>query len=223
MIYFAYKTTNLCNGKFYIGIHRTSNIDDGYLGSGTRLLEDLKKYGRENFSREILKTFSSEKEMILYEEQIVDAEFIKSPDNYNIMPGGKFGSFERNGLSFKGRRHTKEAIEKIKKARNSRPDISEETRKKLSENNFSKRDPERQREHARKAASKPKTKEHCRRISEAIRRKNSGKLSRMQVLEIFERTDKTYKGLAEEYEISKEMVAAIKKKRTYRWVHDKDL
>lgn len=33
MYYFIYKTTNLINGKYYIGQHRTECIDDGYLGS----------------------------------------------------------------------------------------------------------------------------------------------------------------------------------------------
>lgn len=27
-----YKTTNLINGKIYVGLHSTDNVDDGYLG-----------------------------------------------------------------------------------------------------------------------------------------------------------------------------------------------
>jgi hypothetical protein len=46
MNYFIYKTTNLLNGKYYIGMHVTNQIDDGYLGSGKYLNNAIKKYGK---------------------------------------------------------------------------------------------------------------------------------------------------------------------------------
>ncbi len=51
--HFIYKTTNLINGKFYIGMHSTSNLKDGYLGSGKRLWFSIKYHGRENHIIEI--------------------------------------------------------------------------------------------------------------------------------------------------------------------------
>ncbi len=48
-----YKTTNLINGKIYVGYHNT-DINDGYLGSGTIFSKALKKYGKKNFVREVL-------------------------------------------------------------------------------------------------------------------------------------------------------------------------
>ena len=45
MFYLIYKTTNLINGKIYIGSHRTTDINDSYMGSGKYLLYALKKYG----------------------------------------------------------------------------------------------------------------------------------------------------------------------------------
>ena len=59
---FIYKTTNLLNGKIYIGQHATENLNDGYLGSGVILQKAFDIYGRENFTREILKMVDGSKE-----------------------------------------------------------------------------------------------------------------------------------------------------------------
>ena len=116
MIYYIYKITNLRNGKIYIGMHRTKSLDDGYMGSGKLLKAAIKKYGKENFKKEILEIFDNEEDMILKEKELVTDEFVLSEDNYNIMPGGKFGSLERNNLTFKSRKHSKDTIEKIRSA-----------------------------------------------------------------------------------------------------------
>ena len=43
MYHTLYKTTNIVDGKFYIGVHTTINKNDNYLGSGTVFKRQLKK------------------------------------------------------------------------------------------------------------------------------------------------------------------------------------
>jgi len=92
MTHFVYETTNLLNGKKYIGKHSTCNMDDGYLGSGKHLCNSIKKYGKENFERKILKEFNDEKKAYQYEERLVTKEIVDDRNYYNITTGG-------NGLS----------------------------------------------------------------------------------------------------------------------------
>ena len=74
--YLVYKTTCLVNGKIYIGQHQTYNPNDNYLGSGRDLKDDIQKFGRENFKREILFDFDTQKEMDDKEKELVTEEFI---------------------------------------------------------------------------------------------------------------------------------------------------
>ena len=89
MYHYFYKITNNLNGHFYYGVHSTSNLDDGYMGSGSRLHIAYKKYGIENFTKEILKFFDSRNEAFNYESDFVNEELILNNDCYNIKEGGK--------------------------------------------------------------------------------------------------------------------------------------
>ena len=88
-MYFVYETTNLINSKKYRGIHKTSNINDGYLGSGTVLLLSVNKYGKENFTREILEYCNSYDELIEKEKLYVDENWVRNPLTYNLKTGGQ--------------------------------------------------------------------------------------------------------------------------------------
>ena len=88
MHYIIYKTTNLVNGKFYIGKHQTNDLNDGYIGSGKLLKRAIKKYGIENFKTEILFKCPTEAHMNLAEKVYV---VIDSEVSYNLCPGGRGG------------------------------------------------------------------------------------------------------------------------------------
>ncbi len=63
MKYYVYKTTNKINGKYYVGVHQSENIEnDKYLGSGYVLRNAIDKYGSDNFEREILFTYETPEE-----------------------------------------------------------------------------------------------------------------------------------------------------------------
>lgn len=86
--HFIYKTTNLLSGKYYIGMHSTDNLDDGYLGSGYRLRLAIKKHGKENFKREILEFFENRKLLAEREAEIVNLELLAKKDCMNMKVGG---------------------------------------------------------------------------------------------------------------------------------------
>lgn len=91
MFYVIYQTTNKINGKIYIGKHKTANLDDGYLGSGRYLQRAITKYGVDNFTCEVLHLLNSEEEMDAKEREIVNAEFLKRDNVYNLKLGGEGG------------------------------------------------------------------------------------------------------------------------------------
>ena len=90
---FIYKTTCLKTGRYYIGMHSTSNLDDTYLGSGTRLWKSIKKHGKDNHKREILEFLLDRKALASREKELVNDSLICDPMCMNIMRGGEAGGF----------------------------------------------------------------------------------------------------------------------------------
>ena len=88
--HYFYKITNNTNSHYYYGVHNTDNLDDGYMGSGKRLQYAYKKYGIENFTKEILKMFQTSEEAFLYEAEVVTEELVKDDACYNCELGGVF-------------------------------------------------------------------------------------------------------------------------------------
>lgn len=102
MKYIVYITINLCNGKFYIGVHRTNpNTFDGYIGCGIYrasqatkdyvLHKAVRKYGYENFKRTIIKIFpdneEGRKQAFELEAILVNETLLKSKSTYNTALG----------------------------------------------------------------------------------------------------------------------------------------
>lgn len=88
MVYTIYKVTNTKNGKFYVGVHKTSNPYDGYFGSGEQIKAAIKKHGRSSFVKEILFMEETADAAYAREAEIVNDNFIKSPMTYNMHVGG---------------------------------------------------------------------------------------------------------------------------------------
>lgn len=88
MNYTVYKITNKINSKIYVGCHVTENLNDGYMGSGVNIKKAIKKFGRENFIKEVLYIFDNKEDMLNKEREIVNNEFTKREDVYNIIIGG---------------------------------------------------------------------------------------------------------------------------------------
>ena len=88
---YIYKTTNLINGKKYIGQHRTNLdcLDPNYIGGGKLILEAIQKYGKENFSVEIIKWCKDDEDLNSSEIEIISLlDAVNSNDYYNIASGG---------------------------------------------------------------------------------------------------------------------------------------
>lgn len=86
-----YKTTCTATGNFYIGVHSTTNLEDGYLGSGLRLYRSIKKYGIEKHTREILKFFDSREDLLKHEREVVNEDLLKEDKCMNLKRGGEGG------------------------------------------------------------------------------------------------------------------------------------
>lgn len=95
-----YKTTCMVTGKWYIGLHSTDDLNDGYLGSGTQLWKSIKKYGKDQHQVEIIEHCTDRATLIKREAEIVNEDLLQQEACMNLMIGGNANREES--------KHTKE-------------------------------------------------------------------------------------------------------------------
>ncbi len=125
-IHYLYKTTCLITGRWYIGMHSTHNLDDGYMGSGRRLRASLRKYGVDNHIKEILEFFESRELLIEAEKEAITAEMVLDKNCMNLMCGGTGGY-----ISEEQQRHRSMCAGlKFSEIRKNNPDVDQQYREK---------------------------------------------------------------------------------------------
>lgn len=133
--HYIYKVTRF-DGKYYIGLHSTDNLNDGYFGSGVYLWRSITRHGKDKHSIEIIEFCDSRDLVKSREAELVNEVTLKDPLCMNHIKGGGGGDFSES---------TCQKISAAKKG----VKLSEETKMKMSE--------------SRKG--QPKSEAHCKAIA----------------------------------------------------------
>lgn len=143
--------------KVILGVHKTPNINDGYIGCGVYRQSDVenrklpfhkavKKYGYTSFQKYILSFYDTYSEALDDERYMVNEEWVKSSSNYNCAIGGRGSGimwmsdnskkimYSKISAKLIGGKRSQESRDKISKSRKGKL-FSEEHKKALSENN----------------------------------------------------------------------------------------
>lgn len=187
----VYKTTNLINGKFYIG--QDSNNNPEYIGSGTVLKQAIKKYGKENFKKEILEHCENQDHLNEREKYWIKKTNALR-DGYNLAEGG-FGvsnmsdeikekiskskkgirpseeTKRKRSLAMRGKTHTEETKRKLSEAHRGKK-LSKEHRQKLRKAHLGKTLPD---ETKKKISEKSKLRKHSEKTKQKISKAHIGK------------------------------------------------
>lgn len=130
-----YLTTNIINGKKYIG--KDTKNSPSYIGSGVLLKKAISKYGKVNFKKEIIDSASTIEELDQKEKYWIKKHNAVSDDNYyNIATGGTGGNLgelviKKISNALLGHKHSNETRKKIAKKALGRK-VGEHTKQKMS-------------------------------------------------------------------------------------------
>lgn len=160
---FVYKTT-FSDGRYYIGQHKTDNLNDNYFGS-SRVVKDLVKQGNKP-NREILRYCDTQKELNYWEKYYID-------DNWKndslCLNDSNVCSIREKNVRY-GKHLSEETKRKLSEAKKGKPTwikgkkLSDEHRKKISESLKGENHPM-----YRKAISD----EHKKKLSESLKGENN--------------------------------------------------
>jgi len=119
---YVYLITNKINGRKYVGSSRKSQIDENYYGSGKVIKDALKKYGKENFQRDILwEGKGNARDIETYFLKKINAA--NNPLYYNLTNDARGNNLHKEETKktvsekLTGRKFSKERCEKISKSK----------------------------------------------------------------------------------------------------------
>lgn len=83
---YVYRITNLINDKTYIGQHKVVKDEKWltYMGSGRLIRYAIHKYGKDNFSKELVCYANSKPELDNLEKYLIEKELVNERSEYNI-------------------------------------------------------------------------------------------------------------------------------------------
>ena len=96
--HYIYKITCLKNERYYIGMHSTDNLEDGYMGGGKRIKNSVKKHGKDAHIKEILEYFDDRESLRLREIELVNEDLLNNPMCMNLQQGGGGGIINEKHL-----------------------------------------------------------------------------------------------------------------------------
>lgn len=146
-------------GYYYLGQHKTNNLDDGYKGSGTKLQEYYKQYP-DDYTFTILEFYSNKTELNIAEQKLIGDLWKTDQYCLNLICGGA-GGFKTITSYWKGKKLSEETKRKMSESLKGRI-ISDETKRKMSKSMKGK---------SHKAWNKGKktSEEHKHKISESLK------------------------------------------------------
>lgn len=125
--HYIYKITR-DDGKYYIGLHSTDDLDDGYFGSGQALWHSIRAHGKEKHNKEILEFLDSRVALIAREKELITEDQVKDTKCLNLRLGGAYPYRKPDAAD--GGKKKSEALKKFYAS----PE-SANVRKKISESN----------------------------------------------------------------------------------------